>query len=157
MPLKYIPGDLIKLALAGQFDVIVHGCNCFCTMGSGVAGAIARAPEFAPAVLADRQTMKGDYLKLGTYTYAVCPPNVTVINAYTQYDYGSSGRHVEYLAVKNCLERVAKNFMGNNGPWRLNRIGIPKIGAGLGGGDWAIIEDIIKREMHFCDVTVVVL
>ncbi len=23
-----IKGDLVKLALAGQFDVIVHGCNC---------------------------------------------------------------------------------------------------------------------------------
>lgn len=27
--LKIIHGDLIKLALLGDFDVIVHGCNCF--------------------------------------------------------------------------------------------------------------------------------
>ena len=39
--MKYIIGDLIKMAESGQFDVIVHGCNCFCTMGGGIAAAIA--------------------------------------------------------------------------------------------------------------------
>lgn len=33
--MKYIIGDLLKLADDGQFDVIVHGCNCFNTMGAG--------------------------------------------------------------------------------------------------------------------------
>lgn len=31
--MKEVTGDLIKLAQDGQFDVIVHGCNCFCTNG----------------------------------------------------------------------------------------------------------------------------
>ena len=38
--MKIIKGDLIKLALQGEFDVIVHGCNCFCTMGAGIAKSI---------------------------------------------------------------------------------------------------------------------
>ena len=38
--MKDIEGDLLLLALAGHFDVIVHGCNCQCTMGAGVAKAI---------------------------------------------------------------------------------------------------------------------
>lgn len=37
---KEIKGDLIKLALEGEFDVIAHGCNCFCTMGAGIAVAM---------------------------------------------------------------------------------------------------------------------
>jgi O-acetyl-ADP-ribose deacetylase (regulator of RNase III) len=32
-----IYGDLIELAKQGKFDVIAHGCNCFCTMGAGIA------------------------------------------------------------------------------------------------------------------------
>jgi O-acetyl-ADP-ribose deacetylase (regulator of RNase III) len=32
-----IKGDLIELAKQGKFDVIAHGCNCFCTMGAGIA------------------------------------------------------------------------------------------------------------------------
>ena len=35
--IKYIKGDLIKLAQKGKFDIIAHGCNCFCTMGAGIA------------------------------------------------------------------------------------------------------------------------
>lgn len=31
--LNIINDDLIDLAKNGNFDVIIHGCNCFCTMG----------------------------------------------------------------------------------------------------------------------------
>ena len=31
--MKTIQGDLIVLALEGRFEVIIHGCNCHCTMG----------------------------------------------------------------------------------------------------------------------------
>jgi len=33
--MKTIQGNLIHLAQDGEFDLIVHGCNCFCTMGAG--------------------------------------------------------------------------------------------------------------------------
>ena len=35
--MKIIKGDLIALANQGHFEVITHGCNCFCTMGAGIA------------------------------------------------------------------------------------------------------------------------
>lgn len=38
-----VNGDLIKLAKRGEFDVIGHGCNCFCTMGAGIAPQMAEA------------------------------------------------------------------------------------------------------------------
>ena len=38
--MKTIKGDLIKLAQDGEFDVIVHGCNCMCTMSAGIAKQI---------------------------------------------------------------------------------------------------------------------
>jgi O-acetyl-ADP-ribose deacetylase (regulator of RNase III) len=31
--MKTIAGDLIKMAKNNEFDVIVHGCNCFTSMG----------------------------------------------------------------------------------------------------------------------------
>ena len=44
--MNVVDGDLIKLALNGTFDVIVHGANCQCTMGAGIAKAIkATFPE----------------------------------------------------------------------------------------------------------------
>ena len=39
--INYVDGDLIKLAKQGRFDVIVHGCNCFCQMGAGIAPQMA--------------------------------------------------------------------------------------------------------------------
>lgn len=43
--IKYdvVEGDLIKLALQGKFDVVAHGCNCFCRMKSGIAPQMVRA------------------------------------------------------------------------------------------------------------------
>lgn len=35
-----IKGDLIKLAIDSEFDLIIHGCNGFCTMGAGIAKTI---------------------------------------------------------------------------------------------------------------------
>ena len=35
--MNIVKGDLIKSAKEGQFDVIIHGCNCFNTMGAGIA------------------------------------------------------------------------------------------------------------------------
>ena len=38
--MQVVKGDLIKLALQKEFDVIIHGCNCQCAMGAGIAKAI---------------------------------------------------------------------------------------------------------------------
>ena len=38
--MKVLKGDLLQLALEGVFDVIVHGANCQCSMGAGIAKAI---------------------------------------------------------------------------------------------------------------------
>jgi hypothetical protein len=35
------------------------------------------------------------------------------------------------------------------------RIGLPKIGAGLAGGDWKLISGIIEEELNGEDVTIV--
>jgi O-acetyl-ADP-ribose deacetylase (regulator of RNase III) len=38
-------GDLIKFALDARFDVIIHGCNCRCVMGAGIAKIIKQTSE----------------------------------------------------------------------------------------------------------------
>jgi len=60
-----LKGDLIQIALAGRFDVIIHGCNCFCTMGAGIAKLIR--DNFPEAYQADLETVVGNKEKLGTY------------------------------------------------------------------------------------------
>lgn len=81
--MKTISGDLIALAQAGDFDLIAHGCNCFCTMGAGIAKGIKAA--FPAAFAADLATARGDRAKLGTCTFAEIDRNgapFVVVNAY---------------------------------------------------------------------------
>lgn len=142
-------GNLIDLALAGDFDVIVHGCNCFCTMGAGIARAIR--DQFPEAFAADQATVAGDRDKLGSYSAATvlrAGRELTVVNAYTQYHFHGPGVLVDYPALRQVFTAIARDFPGK-------RIGYPKIGAGLAGGDWTVIAAIIDEELAGEDHTLV--
>ncbi|TVR55186.1 MAG: phosphatase [Puniceicoccaceae bacterium] len=147
--MKTVSGDLIQMAREGAFDVIAHGCNCHCTMGAGIARAIREV--FPEAWGADRATTSGDRSKLGACSTAEIDRDgmkLTVVNAYTQYDYAGEGVLVDYDAVRSCLRWIRRHAAGR-------RIGLPKIGAGLAGGDWDRIAAIIREELAGEDVTVV--
>jgi O-acetyl-ADP-ribose deacetylase (regulator of RNase III) len=153
--IKYINGDLLQLTLEGKFNVLIHGCNCFNTMGAGIAGQLSRHPVFHNAEIADSKTIRGDWRKLGSYSSSLISTDkgvVTIYNAYTQYDMGSDGRYVEYSAVTNSLNAIRNQIS----PYVNEiKIGLPKIGCGLGGGDWNIIESIIDYTLPHFDITVV--
>ncbi|WP_204113397.1 hypothetical protein [Shimia biformata] len=149
--MQIIEGDLIALAKAGRFDVIAHGCNCFCTMGAGIARAIAAA--FPQAYEADRATEMGSRDKLGRFSAAAIDPpdrELTVVNAYTQYDFSGPGRLVDYDAVATVFARIATAFP-------TARIGYPLIGAGLAGGDWSRIAPLIDTALAGRDHALVIL
>ena len=134
-------GDLIESAIQGQFDVVVHGCNCFNTMGAGLAKNIQQ--YFPEAYSADCRTKKGDRGKLGTYTQATVNINnqvITIVNAYTQYYYGRGKDLFEYEAFQEILEQLCVEFHGK-------RFGFPLIGCGLAGGDRDRILTMIKGVM----------
>jgi O-acetyl-ADP-ribose deacetylase (regulator of RNase III) len=131
--MKTIYGNLLTYFENGEFDIIVHGCNCFCTMGAGIAKQIKQS--YPDVYKKDLLTAKGDINKLGTYTYAEQKKQKYIINAYTQYKYFGE-KNIDYSAIKNVFEKINTDFCGKI-------IGIPKIGAGLAGGDWEIIETII--------------
>ena len=149
--MRTITGDLIALAKAGQFDVIVHGCNCFHTMGGGLAAQVRR--HFPEAYEADLATPHGDRAKLGTCSFAVVEREgrrFTVVNAYTQFHPSMGGGvDVDYDAVHEAMRWIKTRHTGA-------RIGLPQIGAGLAGGDWARIEGIIADVLGDEDVTIVV-
>lgn len=142
--MKYINGDLINLAQKGYFDVIGHGCNCFCTMGAGLAKSMKKA--FPEITMADACTTSGDKKKLGTFTH-VDYGNFIILNLYIQYDFGGS-MDADYGAIRNCMKEIKKRYSGR-------KIGLPMIGSGLAGGDWNKISEIIENELEDEDVTIV--
>lgn len=143
--LKYIKGDLVRDA-ERDFDVIGHGCNCYCTFGAGIALAVKN--KWPEAYAIDRASAFADKNKLGTYTKWI-GKDITVINMYTQWDFKGSGVKADYDAIKNSLRAMKEEFSGK-------KIGLPLIGAGLAGGDWTIISKIIEEELSGEDVTVVI-
>jgi O-acetyl-ADP-ribose deacetylase (regulator of RNase III) len=149
MTYKEVRGDLIKMAKNGDFDVIVHGANCFCTFGAGIATQIRK--EFPEAYQADFSTKKG-FDKRGTFTWAQSYNGLIIVNAYTQYKYGHNKDLFDYNGFRAILKQLTM-FISNIG---VHRIGFPQIGAGLAGGDWSRIKEIIQTELSHLDVTVVI-
>jgi O-acetyl-ADP-ribose deacetylase (regulator of RNase III) len=172
--MKYIDGNLIDLALKCNFDVIAHGCNCFCKQKKGIAADMVKN-FYTDNFSRENIIFQGDINKLGTIDYAttyikdsivksysVQISNNTlekkdffkliIINAYTQFDYRrfvtDEDVNIDYSALNLCLKKINYIFKGKS-------IGLPKIGAGLAGGDWSIIEKMIQKELKDMDVTVV--
>lgn len=147
-----VNGNLLDYAKMSQFDAIVHGCNCFCTMGAGIALQIKE--QFPEAYQADLRTNKGDILKLGSYSGCKARHyDFMIINGYTQYHYGKNhmdgvDKPVDYEAITLVMRKINYNFKGKT-------IAMPKIGAGLAGGDWDRIKQIIETEMKDCNVVIV--
>lgn len=141
--LKHVKGNLLDLAEVGEFDIIVQGCNCFNTMGGGIAREIRERYPLAAA--ADEATIRGDYTKLGNWTVGLndlTDRKFIIINAYTQYNMSQGNDVFEYAAFELILQKLCHEY-GNK------RIGLPYIGMGLAGGDKEIILDMIE-EFAYC-------
>jgi O-acetyl-ADP-ribose deacetylase (regulator of RNase III) len=138
--LKHTKGNLLDLAEAGQFDIVVQGCNCFNTMGGGIAREIRERYPNVAAV--DQETVRGDYNKLGNYTKAVVKGkdehSFIVINAYTQFEMSQGTDVFEYAAFELILQKLFRLY-GNYS------IGLPYIGMGLAGGDKNVILEQIEH------------
>jgi O-acetyl-ADP-ribose deacetylase (regulator of RNase III) len=155
--MKYneIKGNLIKLAKSGQFDVIAHGCNCFCRMKRGIAPQMASAfgCDYFPM---EKPSSRGDINKLGQIDYKIKyvtnendTKELIVVNCYTQYQWSTETKPFDYIAFKLCMRKMNHLFKNKH-------IGLPKIGSHLAGGNWDLIKSIIQEELTDCIVTIVI-
>lgn len=126
---------------------IAHGCNAQGVMGSGVAKVIKE--RYPGAYEQYRNGVMGMEDCLGTSTYYMSD-NGVVVNMVVQENYGRDNkRYVSYDAVSQCFAEAAHLL-------RNTTLNIPRIGAGLGGGNWNIIEQIIVDEIKNFPLNVVV-
>lgn len=139
MSIVEIEGDLITLFEQEIFYVIAHGCNCQCTMGSGIAKKLR--DKYPEVYNIDLKTEKGDINKLGNYTAVeINRTNKSgkIYNLYTQYNYGNDGAlYLVYPAIELALRKML--FLERD-----KKIGLPKIGCQQAGGDWNIVKKMIE-------------
>lgn len=157
MSLKYKVGCLIEAAKEGNVDIIMHQCNCFNAMGAGIAPLIANA--FPEAEDADNLTAAGDIEKFGSYSTGSSEEYfIDIVNLYGQFRTSWNGVATDYPALRSAIKHYRQS--DDLRQWSCGvKIGLPKIGAGLGGGDWDIISQIIEEELvaYDYDVTIYVL
>lgn len=140
--------------------VIVHSVNCIGGVG-GLAGAIARKwPKNASEYIAHIKRQKLPIMLLGSVFEVNVAHNVIVANLFGQNNVGTKERQTEYSALIAGFKTIANAFFQGNDTKTVNFSGIGledvlneltdiyipyKIGCGLGGADWSIVEEIIHK------------
>ena len=136
MKIFYKTGNVVECSE----KAILHGCNAQGVMGSGVAKAIKEKYPEAFSKYRKRQETSG--LNLGDCIVAIGSDGKYIFNAITQEFYGKDGkRYLNYEALYNVLTGV--NFAARQAD--IESIAMPKIGSGLAGGSWNIIQSMIEE------------
>lgn len=129
--------------------IIAHGVNRQLKMGSGVAKA-----------LYDRwYLVKSQYLSnnpvpdLGCFDPVVINSDLTIINCYTQENYGYGGQiyadiDAIHLSLILCSEYAIMN--------KIQHIHIPLIGCDRGGLKWLDVKDVLNQIEQYYDIEFIV-
>jgi O-acetyl-ADP-ribose deacetylase (regulator of RNase III) len=148
----HIKGNLLD----SKAEVIGHCTNCRGAMGAGVALQIRRKWP----VVFNRYHSIWEYYRtnhkesdqLGTTDLVETESgsNQYVANLYGQDDHDASLRQIDYEALYNSLAGLSKQMEN-----KFKSVAFPfKMGCGLAGGEWTIVEAMIKFLFKNYDVEI---
>jgi O-acetyl-ADP-ribose deacetylase (regulator of RNase III) len=147
--LTYLRGD----ALDSRREILAHGTNALGVFGAGFAAQVARRwPHVADAY---RRKYRDEGWATGDVQLVrVDRPGDTtrpwfVANVCSQHDYGRHRDYVDYPGLSAGLDRL----FGWCEPFGFG-VAMPKIGAGLAGGDWPRVEGLIRDALIDRDIEV---
>lgn len=129
--------------------VIIQGCNCFNTMGAGIAKIIQ--DNYPEAYKVDLDTKKGDREKLGSFTYADVNPNNEkgkvkyIANAYTQFTHWDKEDMFYIEAFEKSLSGIIDFFLSKRTKDMTLKFSLPAIGLGLANGKIEEIYETLKN------------
>lgn len=148
MPTNQIIGNILDT----DCDIVVHQVNGLGVMGAGLAKQIAeRYPHVERAykrfVHAMNRTPED---LLGECFFAGASDTLRIANVFGQARIGRDKRQTDYDALKTALHVVARVAIRNN-----QSVAIPyKLGCGLAGGDWDVVEPMIDEVFAGVDVSI---
>lgn len=139
--INYITGDATQPQENGK-KVIAHVCNDIGKWGAGFV--IALSKKWKEPETRYRSTPV-DSLKLGLVQFIRVQEEIIVANMVAQHGVRSNDNKqpLKYDALMIALKEV--NDFCEKEECTLH---MPKIGAGLAGGDWSIIKDIIEDNVQ---------
>lgn len=139
-----ITGDLFELGL----PAIGHGCNCAGVMGAGIARRFRHSYPGMYAAYAQRCAMH--LFNLGDVFTWIPVGGPVVYNMATQ---PTPGPTADLMAIEKALRRSLRHAETCGLP----RLGIPRIGAGLGGLEWADVAIVVNDLARHSPVDLVVV
>lgn len=143
----YLKGDA-TLPQANGIKIIAHICNDIGGWGKGFVVAISKrwkAPEIA---YREWHKTRTDFV-LGNIQVVQVEDDIFVANVLAQRGIGIINNQppINYEAVESCLSELAKNAQTLQAS-----VHMPRIGCGLAGGKWEIIEPIIQKTLLANDI-----
>jgi len=143
MPLLFTKGDIFA---TDGIKAYAHGCNCAGAMGAGIAIEFKRRwPRMFEEYRA--RCEDGRFALGDVFTWT--EDDVTVFNLGTQ-------EHWKKKAQIPALSRAIRKTIELAKHAGIARVGLPRIGAGLGGLDWPRVKKVLRETAEDPAVTLIV-
>lgn len=146
-PIKYIKGDA-TLPFGYGHRIIAHvvsssldtSSEFFVRLAKRYPSVESHYREWAASECAPR----AEQFALGNVQFVDVGDDVTVASMLAQQGTKPHRGQIpfRYVALQECLVKVRERALATKAT-----VHAPRIGAGLAGGDWALIADTIKREL----------
>jgi O-acetyl-ADP-ribose deacetylase (regulator of RNase III) len=153
MDIQYITGDATNPQTEG-LRVITHCCNDIGVWGAGFVIALSRRWPEPEAIY-----RRAGKLELGEVQFCKVDSDqpTLVANIIGQHQVGSQGRipPIRYEALRLGFQTIANSVL----PFRDKTpvsVHMPRIGCGLAGGDWALIEPLLQAVFGRLEIPVYV-
>jgi len=149
--MEYVVGDATNPIGNGP-RIIAHVCNDAKKWGKGFTYALSlrwKVPEKAYRAWSALKTPHA--FGLGLVQFVAVDQDIMVANMVAQHGIRTDDGPppIRYDALEKCLEKVA-TFASN----KKASVHMPRIGAGLSGGDWKEIVKIVERVFSSHNVSV---
>lgn len=153
--INYIKGDATNPVGDGQ-KLIIHVCNDIGAWGAGFVLALSKKwkePETAYKAWSRTKNQPNSDFSLGAIEIIQVAPDIDVVNMIGQKGIKTvnGASPVRYDAIRQALKSVAKYALATKAS-----VHAPRFGAGLAGGKWETIEQIINEELISQGVSVTV-
>lgn len=150
--IQYTKGDATSPQASGN-KIIVHVCNDIGGWGKGFVMAISKRWKEPEKQYREWFKSKEDF-ELGKVQFVQVEEDLWVANLIGQHKINkdeNGSAPIRYNAVEEGLKAVSDFAKKNNAS-----VHMPRIGCGLAGGKWEMIEPIIIQKLSDNDVEVVV-
>lgn len=145
MEIKYLKGDATEpIVIGDKYSVICHCCNAIGAWGKGFVVPLGKKYPIAREKYLEFIENTPKENRLGSVSFAKVNDNIIVANIIGQYyTYPKDGKiPLDYEALEKGFKFIINIFKMHKMPLTIH---MPKIGCGLAGGDWNVVEKIIKN------------